>query len=141
VRNDAREGDTVARPTKEQIEKAQRSLLEQRDALYGTAREELTRLMEQPLDAIAGEVADAGDDSVALLVTDLGRAEVQRRIAAIRDIDLALERIASGQYGICVDCGGEIDSERLAAFPTALRDVDCQARHERTYAHQPTPTL
>jgi RNA polymerase-binding transcription factor DksA len=90
---------------------------------------------------IAGEVADPGDDSVAALVTDIDHAEFERRVAAVRDIDETLDRIDHGQYGTCVDCGGDIDYERLAAFPTAKRDIECQTRHEKTYATQETPTL
>jgi len=131
----------VARPTKQQIEQLKRTMLEQRKALFDTTRDERVRWTQQPMGDIVGEVADPGDDSVAALITELDHAELQRRIDAIRDIDAALERIKNGQYGTCADCGGEIDYERLSAFPTAKRDVDCQARHEKTYAHQETPTL
>ena len=131
----------MARPTEQQVEELKRQMLEQRDELLGTARKEITRWLQQPKGDIAGEVADPGDDSVAALVTDIDHAEFERRVAAIRDIDAAVERIDRGEYGTCVDCGGEIDHERLEAFPTAKRDIDCQTLHERTYATQETPTL
>lgn len=35
----------------------------------------------------------------------------------IRMIDAALQRIAAGEYGICVKCGGEIGEDRLAVLP------------------------
>jgi RNA polymerase-binding transcription factor DksA len=116
-------------------------MLEQRAELVDTARGELARWMEQPMGDIAGEVGDPGDESVASLVADLDHAEASRRVAAVRDIDVALERIQKGEYGVCIDCGGEIDYERLAAFPTAKRDIACQQRYEKTYAHPETPTL
>lgn len=131
----------MARPTKQQIQAIERRLREQREALAETAHEEIVSWTQQPIADIAGEVADPGDDSVAALVTDLNHAEQSRRVDAIRDIDAALERIGNGDYGICIDCGGEIDYERLLAFPTAKRDTACQSRHEKTYAHQDTPTL
>jgi RNA polymerase-binding protein DksA len=131
----------VARPTQRQIEQLKQRLLEQRDALFDTAHDELVQLTQRPMGDIAGEVADAGDDSVAQLVTDLDHAELQRRVQTIRDIDAALQRIASGEYGRCADCGGDIDYERLQAFPTAKRDVACQSVFEKTYAHGETPTL
>ena len=131
----------MAGPTNEETEALKRRMLEERDALHGTAHAELTRLMQQPIGEVAGEVADPGDDSVATLFFDLGHAEVQRRIDAIRAIDAALERIEAGRYGVCIDCGGDIDYERLAVFPTAARDIVCQTRYEKTFATQETPTL
>jgi RNA polymerase-binding transcription factor DksA len=131
----------VARPTKHQIEQLEKRMLEQREALQGSAREDIARWLAHPMGDIAGEVADAGDDSVAALVTDIDHAELARRVDAIREIDAAIERIRNGQYGTCVDCGGDIDYERLKAFPTAERDVACQSVHEKTYAHGETPTL
>ena len=49
----------------------------------------------------------------------------------IREIDEALARVASGTYGICVDCGARIPDERLAARPQAARCIACQRRAER----------
>ena len=43
----------------------------------------------------------------------LGTAE----LAELKRIDLALQRIAAGTYGTCVDCGGDIRPARLAAVP------------------------
>jgi RNA polymerase-binding transcription factor DksA len=39
-----------------------------------------------------------------------------------------------GSYGVCVDCGGEIEYERLKAAPAAFRCINCQRLHEKTYA-------
>lgn len=131
----------MARPNRQQIDILQRTMLEQRKGLLDSTHDELARWTEHPIGEIAGEVADVGDDSVASLMTDLDHAEVQRRVDAVRDIDAALERIKSGHYGTCIDCGADIDFDRLSAFPTAKRCVDCQSRHEKTYAHGDTPTL
>lgn len=51
-------------------------------------------------------------------------------------IDLALERIASGDYEECEGCEEEIPRRRLQAMPLATRCVDCEAAHEVT--HPPT---
>lgn len=37
----------------------------------------------------------------------------------ITRIDFALKRIDEGQYGLCCNCGCEIDAERLKAIPEA----------------------
>ena len=36
-----------------------------------------------------------------------------------------LRRISEGTYGICVECGEEIDPKRLKALPTATRCISC----------------
>lgn len=53
--------------------------------------------------------------------------------AELQAIDAALRRLADGSYGVCTDCGGEVDLERLRAEPEAARCIDCQRRHEKTY--------
>ena len=39
--------------------------------------------------------------------------------------------VAAAGDGICVDCGREIGSERLAALPAAVRCIRCQATWEQ----------
>jgi RNA polymerase-binding transcription factor DksA len=50
------------------------------------------------------------DDEVLQGIGHAAEAEILR-------IDAALERIARGDYGICVKCGAEIAEERLALVP------------------------
>lgn len=47
-------------------------------------------------------------------------------------VDGALARLDAGTYGLCVDCGGEIQLERLIALPQAARCFECQERDERS---------
>src|SRR5215831_17237006 len=42
-------------------------------------------------------------------------------------IDVALERLAAGRYGVCERCGQPIGADRLAARPAALTCVRCAA--------------
>lgn len=39
----------------------------------------------------------------------------------------ALQRMRSGEFGYCVECGDEITAARLAAKPDVTLCVDCQA--------------
>ncbi|RWU09297.1 hypothetical protein EGC76_08855 [Pseudidiomarina gelatinasegens] len=41
--------------------------------------------------------------------------------------EAALQRMRSGEYGYCVECGEEISAARLAAKPEVALCVDCQA--------------
>jgi DnaK suppressor protein len=48
----------------------------------------------------------------------------------VHHIQQALKRQADGRYGICDDCGQEIDPERLAVRPQATLCITCQRRVE-----------
>ncbi len=66
--------------------------------------------------------------------------EVQRRQVAM--IDAALARIESGAYGLCFDCGADIEPKRLQALPFALLCTECATRRERgTAAAAPYSSL
>ncbi|EGO63229.1 TraR/DksA C4-type zinc finger protein [Acetonema longum] len=47
------------------------------------------------------------------------------------DIDRAMQALSSGIYGLCQDCGRDIDPERLRAVPWAVKCLQCQRREER----------
>jgi RNA polymerase-binding transcription factor DksA len=46
-------------------------------------------------------------------------------IQEIKQIREALKRIAEGTYGVCVECGADIDAKRLKAMPNATRCISC----------------
>jgi DnaK suppressor protein len=46
-------------------------------------------------------------------------------------LDRALERIAKGEYGICVQCNNEISPERLEAVPHARLCIQCKSKEEK----------
>ena len=45
----------------------------------------------------------------------------------IQQIGQALKRIAGGTYGVCTQCGADIDPKRLKALPNATRCISCAA--------------
>ena len=51
-------------------------------------------------------------------------------IALLREIEGALERIADGTYGTCMECGMPVSQKRLEALPWACYCVTCQERHQ-----------
>lgn len=44
----------------------------------------------------------------------------------LRDVNLALEKITQGKYGICENCKEEIEEERLKACPEARTCINCE---------------
>ena len=120
--------------THEQTQELQSAIEQRRAALLHELREDVERVRKDRFEDLAGAAPDAGDESVATLIADLGHADVGRDISELRGLDAARTRIAEGSYGICADCGGEIGFERLRATPAAVRCVECQRVHEKTYA-------
>ena len=72
---------------------------------------------------------------------DLGIALEERESAGLVAIDAALQRIADGSYGLCLDCGVSIATARLHANPTALRCVACQDKVEHAQGGVSAPKL
>jgi DnaK suppressor protein len=90
---------------------------------------------------IAGEAPDAGDASLADLVTDSTNAERLRDAEELRGVQDALSRVEAGSYGLCLRCGRPIDVRRLEAFPAAKYDLEHQAEQERRQGAIETPKL
>jgi DnaK suppressor protein len=127
--------------TSNQTEKLQHLIDKRRDALLGELREDAARSREHPYAEHAGPAPDTGDESVATLIADLEQADITRDLDEFRGLEAARERIRAGEYGICIDCGSDVGFERLKAFPAALRCVQCQERHEKTFGGAPKPSL
>jgi DnaK suppressor protein len=127
--------------THTQIRFLEQLLQAQRKATMEDAEAELKLLREQSVGDLAGEAPDTGDESVAMLLTDIDSAMAQRHVNEIRAIDHALDQINERSFGLCSDCGGEIAYARLEAFPAATRCISCQTLHERTFAHENRATL
>jgi len=129
-------------PLTEHQTKELRSLIDRRrNALLAELREDAERAREQPYAEHAGPAPDTGDESVATLIADLEQADVTRDLDEFRGLESARDRIARGEYGTCIECGGDIGFERLKATPSALRCIDCQSRHEKTFGGEPKPSL
>lgn len=110
------------------------------DQLRQRRAEVLAQLREQRggrkgrAEAAADALANVGDDwAQADAERDLAIALQERESAELVAIDAALQRIADGRFGLCADCGGEMDTARLHANPTALRCVVCQSAFERAH--------
>lgn len=80
------------------------------------------------------EAPDRDNADAEISLVDLRVLEAGRELAELRAIDTALERLAAGKYGVCEDCGDEIERGRIEAHPTATRCLICQLHYERTYA-------
>jgi len=105
-----------------ELQSLKRDLLRRRRTILETAeraQEELEALRgaERDPEFEEGAQSEHEQDMLAQM------SETQRR--EIAQIDAAIARIDAGEYGICRDCGAEIDPRRLAAVPYALLCTEC----------------
>ena len=116
------------RELEEMISSRRKTLITELREAAGRSRE------EESFPELAGPSPDTGDESVASLIADLDQADMSRDLTELRGLDAARERIRVGHYGTCAECGGDIGFERLRANPGAVRCVECQRVHEKTFA-------
>ncbi len=64
----------------------------------------------------------------AMQVQAMAEAQERRRRGERRRIERALERLASGEYGYCVECGEEIGLKRLEFDPAIQTCIGCAGR-------------
>jgi DnaK suppressor protein len=79
------------------------------------------------LSAVPYHPADLGTDSFE---TTLSLALLENESTALREIDLALDRMDEGTYGTCEDCGNSIGKSRLRALPQANLCLSCKSLEE-----------
>jgi DnaK suppressor protein len=120
----------------QQVEKR----LREREQEIATRREQLRRSGENMLDS---ELADydqhPADEGTETHEQQLDETTDFILAAEADNVETALERLAKGDYGKCVDCGKEIPRARLEAMPEAVRCIEDQARHEATLRARWTP--
>jgi RNA polymerase-binding protein DksA len=78
----------------------------------------------------AREVQDRGDEANTDQWREANAAMIDHHVEEISGIQAALSRVDSGTYGLCVDCGESIGFQRLQAYPSANRCLECQSKAE-----------
>ncbi|WP_397535030.1 TraR/DksA family transcriptional regulator [Roseateles sp.] len=74
--------------------------------------------------------ADDAREHDAEREVDLARSD--RNLEALREVNEALLRLRSPDYGLCIDCGKGIAFDRLQHSPEVLRCIDCQSALEKS---------
>ena len=72
---------------------------------------------------------------------DIDTALVDRQINEMRELEMSLKYLSELEFGDCIDCGNEIGFERLLAYPSAQRCIECQNQYEKAFLHESTSSL
>lgn len=72
------------------------------------------------------DVTDLKDLATEKVQAEADAGEAERDLGELNAVRAALERIAAGRYGLCIDCGEPIAAARLDVVPEAPRCAACQ---------------
>lgn len=106
-------------------------------------RGQLEREVNSHVGAVRSDAAPepGGDAATQYQRHEIDMAEAERDSAELRDINAALARMDSGDYGLCRCCGAPIPHPRLDANPHALYCIACAAAGEQAHGAPHHPTL
>ena len=121
--------------TEKQLQRIAGLLRSRRDALRPELRRAAARAREANIATQENKAHDDGDRALDALIMEIGNAEVDRQLAELHALEDALQRIAEGRYGLCMECGDTIPDGRMRAQPDAKRCIKCQQIYEHTHAH------
>jgi len=112
---------------KEKLEYFREQLIKERENLLQEASKTVNNrvLLEENNLPDYADIASLESDRLFLLRLR------DRELKLIRKIDQALERIENGSFGICENCGKEINEERLKARPVTTLCIACKTKQEK----------
>jgi DnaK suppressor protein len=69
---------------------------------------------------------DEGDRANTSIAKEIDAAQASRNRNLLNAVESALNRIKSGTFGDCLNCGQEINAKRLEAIPSVRYCITCQ---------------
>jgi len=108
-----------------------RTELNKYKALLDAKQAELAAGLRNREDIAIEKTPDAIDEVQLAGERELAIRNLDRESNLLRDVKLALARIADGSYGICMHCEEEIRPKRLDAVPWAKYCIKCQEAADR----------
>ena len=100
-----------------------------------TKREELLRSIarteEEGRSADDDPTVDLADKAANSYTKEFLFGQNNTDRSTLAQIDNALERIRTNQYGTCMHCETELQQKRLEAVPWASHCTTCQEKHEQ----------
>jgi DnaK suppressor protein len=112
---------------KKKIKTYRDRLLEERAALLGV----VGRNEDYGREADTEATQDPADKASNSYTKELLFSQSTNDRIILTQIEEALERIDDGEYGVCVNCGQEVQPKRLEAVPWARYCITCQDLQER----------
>lgn len=80
----------------------------------------------------AQNFSDEIDNAQSNVENLLKNSLLKRHVEEISDIKYVLKKIAEGTYGVCEDCGQDIDLRRLEAKMYSKFCIKCRIKYEKS---------
>ena len=84
------------------------------------ARDSRTADVEDPIDEVTSSEAQVTAFEVGSMASE-----------TLSQVRAALQRIETGDYGVCIDCGRQIEEKRLEAVPWTSYCLEDQEKHDK----------
>ena len=120
------------------MEEIRNLLLEEKDNIHSDLKSRLSETTNREHD-----IGDDIDNSVGEQERELSLLLRDREKLHLEAIEDALQRMETGEYGFCDECGDQISRQRLLDIPLARLCITCQQNEERatgtgnTYSRAP----
>jgi DnaK suppressor protein len=111
-------------------ERLRRLLLQKREEILKESKKEIKKQISGENRQFVETVLDDGDLAVVDVSEEINLKQLTAHRQMLLKIDLALNKLREGSYGICEECGGEIEEGRLKVLPFAVCCRDCQEMRE-----------
>ena len=112
---------------KKAIAKFRKILLKEREQIVGDVKQIVESSKEMGQDGIQ----DIGDEAANMYNKQVLLSLNENERMRLKEVDESLDRIESGTYGICEECGGPISLKRLEVRPVAKYCVPCLTKLEK----------
>jgi DnaK suppressor protein len=107
------------------------ALVERRRVIEEELRKGFSRFLEEEAEETTVVDVEIGDESHVDVGKEMSFQVMSLRSNELKQIKEALQRMESGEYGKCDECGSPIRFERLKAMPFAQLCIGCQQDSER----------
>ena len=114
-----------------ELNELRENLLNYKKQLQQEIHDELIKEGSNSSISLAGKVHDKQEESLSEMLTEINLAMLSQHQHELKNLERALQRMNDGEYGTCIDCDAPIAIARLQAYPTAVRCINCQAKHEQ----------
>jgi DnaK suppressor protein len=128
----------MTRPEETRSRRLERMLEERRAVLAADLERQLGEQLGEDTLTSQHEQIEIGDRSVSVLGQDVELGVIDMKRRELRQIDEALRRLHDGSYGVCRECGADIDDGRLEVLPFAVDCVECKRKREAEEAIEKT---
>lgn len=111
-------------------ERLRKILLKKRNEIVKELEEQLgKKLIFDPGQRIDSAM-DSADQSALDVDTGIDYSLLEMKYEQYKDIAEAFRKLQNNTYGLCEECGTEIDIKRLAVNPLARYCIECKTRKE-----------